>query len=69
MPDRPSATASEANDDPSTTRDELRTISFRLREVQRLLTMRVAQENRRLADEGLEPVTDDEFSRGRDSDR
>jgi len=41
--------------------DHLRTISFRMREIQRLLAMRVEQENRRLADEGLEPVTDTRF--------
>lgn len=44
----------------SSSRDELRTIAFRLREIQRLLAVRAAQENRRLEAEGLEPVTDDE---------
>lgn len=38
--------------------DELRTIGFRLREIQRLLSMRVTQENRRLASDGIEPVTE-----------
>lgn len=38
--------------------DELRTIGFRLREIQRLLSMQVAQENRRLEDDGLDPVTE-----------
>lgn len=33
-------------------------MGFRLREIQRLLSMRVEQENRRLESEGLEPVTE-----------
>lgn len=37
-------------------RDELRTIGFRLREIQRLLDARVEQENRRLQAEGIDPV-------------
>lgn len=45
---------------------ELRTVAFRLREIQRLLGARVAQENRRLEAEGLEPVTDHDFFRFRD---
>lgn len=40
----------------SDARDELRTIGFRLREIQRLLGARVAQENRRLEAEGIAPV-------------
>lgn len=44
-------------------RDELRTVAFRLREIQRLLGARVEQENRRLAAEGLEPVTHHRFFR------
>lgn len=40
---------------------ELRTIGFRMREIQRLLSMRVEQENRRLEAEGLEPVTEPRF--------
>lgn len=43
-------------------RDELRTLAFRMREIQRLLAMRVEQENRRLESEGLEPVTEAAFS-------
>lgn len=43
------------------TSGELRTIAFRLRELQRLLGMRVVQENRRLEAEGLTPVTKAEF--------
>lgn len=43
--------------------EELRTIAFRLREIQRLLGLRIAQENRRLEDEGMEPVTESEFFR------
>lgn len=46
--------------------DELRTIAFRLREIQRLLGARVAQENRWLEAEGLEPVTDHDFFRFRE---
>lgn len=42
-------------------RDELRTIAFRLREMQRLQSMRVEQENRRLASDGLEPVLEADF--------
>lgn len=37
-------------------RDELRTISFRMREIQRLLSVRVEQENRRLEAEGIDSV-------------
>lgn len=44
----------------SDSRDELRTIGFRLREIQRLLSMRVAQENRRLEADGLAPVASEE---------
>ncbi|MFC6732440.1 MULTISPECIES: hypothetical protein [unclassified Haladaptatus] len=40
---------------------ELRTIGFRLREIQRLLSMRVVQENRRLEADGLTPVTEADF--------
>ena len=45
----------------SNERDELRTIGFRLREIQRLLGARVEQENRRLEAEGIDPVTDHGF--------
>lgn len=41
--------------------EELRTISFRMREIQRLLSMRVEQENRRLEAEGIEPVSESAF--------
>jgi hypothetical protein len=44
-------------------RDELRTMSFRMREIQRLLAARVEQENRRLEAEGLEPVDESRFVR------
>lgn len=47
----------------SKVRDELRTVAFRLRELQRLGSARVEQENRRLAADGLEPVTQAEFFR------
>ena len=45
----------------STERDELRTLAFRMREIQRLLSMRVEQENRRLEAEGVEPVDAGDF--------
>ena len=45
----------------TTERDELRTISFRMREIQRLLSVRVEQENRRLEAEGVDPVSGTEF--------
>lgn len=48
----------EDSDREATVEDELRTIGFRLREIQRLLSMRVAQENRRLEADGLDPVTE-----------
>lgn len=41
--------------------DELRTIGFRIREIQRLLSIRVEQENRRLEANGIEPVTETHF--------
>lgn len=40
----------------SSERDELRTIGFRMREIQRLLSVRVEQENRRLEADGIERV-------------
>lgn len=58
----------ELDPEKSSSRDELRTIAFRLREIQRLLAVRAAQENRRLEAEGLDPVTDEgafkEYERG-----
>lgn len=39
----------------------LRTIGFRMREIQRLLSIRVEQENRRLEAEGIDRVTDTGF--------
>ena len=50
------------------TRDELRTIAFRLREIQRMLGVRVEQENRRLEADGIEPVTEAEFFRAKPPD-
>ncbi|MHB9287281.1 hypothetical protein ACKVMT_09620 [Halobacteriales archaeon Cl-PHB] len=55
------AEKSESIPTASDSRDELRTMSFRMREIQHLLAMRVAQENRRLAAEGLDPVEDPPF--------
>ncbi|MEF8851529.1 MAG: hypothetical protein V5A28_03780 [Haloarculaceae archaeon] len=45
------------SDEPGESAD-IRTLAFRMREIQRLLAVRVEQENRRLAAEGLEPVTE-----------
>lgn len=67
MGEQPDVTASASDNAGSDTRDELRTISFRLREIQRLLAARVAQENRRLETEGLEPVDAERFTA--DADR
>ncbi len=47
--------------DVASERDELRTMSFRMREIQRLLAARVEQENRRLEAEGLDPVEEPRF--------
>lgn len=41
--------------------DELRAVGFRLREIQRLLAVRVEQENRRLEAEGIDPVDESRF--------
>lgn len=49
----------QPDNDPSSVtseRDELRTMAFRMREIQRLLSIRVEQENRRLEAEGIDPV-------------
>lgn len=43
--------------------EELRTIGFRLRELQRLLSIRVEQENRRLAADGIDQVSESRFFR------
>jgi hypothetical protein len=45
----------------TTERDELRTMAFRMREIQRLLSVRVEQENRKLEAEGIEPVSTARF--------
>ncbi|MFB6073651.1 MAG: hypothetical protein ABEJ89_01410 [Haloarculaceae archaeon] len=42
-------------------RDELRTMAFRMREIQRLLSVRVEQENRRLEAEGIDRVSVSRF--------
>ena len=59
------ATGERTVADETTTTEQLRTISFRLREIQRLQAMRVEQVNRRLEAEGIEPVTDADFFRSR----
>lgn len=46
--------------------EHLRTIAFRMREIQRLIAVRVEQENRRLEDEGLDPVEESRFVRTED---
>lgn len=56
-------TGDRTSADETTTAQQLRTISFRLRELQRLQAMRVEQENRRLEAEGIDPVTDADFQR------
>lgn len=75
MSDRDSSTGSERTGDDAQSGEEkleeggeLRTIAFRLREIQRLLGARIAQENRRMAAEGLDPVTEGEFYRPEDAD-
>jgi hypothetical protein len=55
MSDTPSQTDTRRSAETSD-RDELRTIAFRMREIQRLLSVRVEQENRRLEAEGVDPV-------------
>lgn len=45
----------------TTDRDELRTIAFRMREIQRLLSIRVEQENRKLDADGIDPVSNTRF--------
>ncbi|MFB6186853.1 MAG: hypothetical protein ABEI86_08315 [Halobacteriaceae archaeon] len=60
MSDEPHPSSERPGPEP-TQRDELRTISFRMREIQRLLSIRVEQENRKLEAEGIEPVTEDKF--------
>lgn len=49
-------------------RDHLRTLAFRMREIQRLLAIRVEQENRRLQAEDIEPVNDTPFRRRSDNE-
>ena len=53
-----SSDGDRTHDEETATSEELRTIGFRLREIQRLLAVRVEQENRWLEAEGLEPMTD-----------
>lgn len=57
------------DDETATTREEVRTIAFRLREIQRLLSIRVTQENRRLAANELEPVAKENFPKQTDQRR
>lgn len=55
--------AQKESSEASGTKEELRTVAFRLREIQRLLGIRVAQENRRLEQEGLDPVNESDYFR------
>lgn len=61
MPDRSRAPDESAGGLAVAEGAELRTIAFRLRELQRLVSMRVEQENRRMEAEGLDPVTRPRF--------
>lgn len=56
-------TGERTSADETTSTEQLRAISFRLRELQRLQAVRVEQENRRLEAEGIDPVTDANFQR------
>lgn len=56
--------SSHADEEPSGQphqHENLRTIGFRMREIQRLLSIRVEQENRRLEADGIDRVTDTGF--------
>lgn len=66
MPDQPHSGGESPS--PPSERGELRTIAFRMRELQRLLSMRVEQENRRLEAEGLDPVNRPRFLEESDAD-
>ena len=61
MSDQPQSAGESPPSSAPDGKGELRTIAFRMRELQRLLGMRVEQENRRLEAEGLEPVTRPRF--------
>lgn len=63
MGERPSHSDPVESLDQTAERDHLRALSFRMREIQRLLAIRVEQENQRLEAEGLEPVRDTPFRR------
>jgi hypothetical protein len=53
--------AAETSTEQGSEAEQLRTVAFRMREIQRLLAVRVEQENRRLEAEGLEPVEESRF--------
>lgn len=67
MSDLPSSPTDAAIEASTVDKDELRTMSFRMREIQRLLSMRVEQENRRLEAEGLDPVRRPRFLKDADA--
>lgn len=60
--------ASPTSSSSSSERDELRTIAFRMREIQRLLTVRVEQENRKLEADDIDPVDTTQFQGAPPSD-
>lgn len=68
MSDTQDHSGAESRAEQTTEREELRTLSFRMREIQRLLSVRVEQENRRLEANGLEPVSDGRFREERATD-
>lgn len=53
--------AAETETEQGSEAEQMRTVAFRMREIQRLLAARVEQENRRLEAEGLEPVEQSRF--------
>lgn len=57
----------DGGDRPMTDDAGLETMAFRMREIQRLLGMRVEQENRRLEAQGIDPVTRPRFLQDADA--
>lgn len=68
MGDSPQRSDAAETPGQTTQNDQLRTISFRMREIQRLMAIRVEQENRRLEAEGIDPVTETQFRTHPDED-
>lgn len=69
MPENSEPSDERTAGETTTTREEVRTIAFRLREIQRLLSIRVAQENRRLEADELEPVPLEKFPKQTEKQR